>query len=79
LRAAYAWRDHKKLGSDLDIFAFDDEIGRGLPLWLPNGTVIRDELERLMRELEFKAGFQRVATPHVAKRELRRRLGAAET
>jgi len=62
--------DHKKLGKELDIFAFDDEIGKGLPLWLPNGTAIRDELEKLMRELEFEAGFQRVVTPHLAKREL---------
>jgi threonyl-tRNA synthetase len=70
-----AWRDHKKLGIELDIFAFDDEIGRGLPLWLPNGTVLRDELEKLMRELEFEAGFQRVATPHLAKQELYFRTG----
>ena len=63
-------RDHKKLGRELGIFAFDQAIGRGLPLWLPNGTVIRDELETLAKELEFQAGFQRVATPHLAKEEL---------
>ncbi len=63
-------RDHKKLGKELDIYHIDDEIGKGLPLWLPNGTVIRDELEALMKELEFKAGFQRVATPHLAKADL---------
>jgi threonyl-tRNA synthetase len=68
-------RDHKELGKELEIFAFDDEIGRGLPLWLPNGTIVRDELEKLMRELEFEAGFQRVATPHLAKRELYVRSG----
>ena len=60
-------RDHKKLGRELDLFAFDDDVGRGLPLWLPNGTVIRDELEKLAVELEFQAGYQRVATPHIAK------------
>src|SRR5690606_19857777 len=60
-------RDHKKLGRDLDIFVIDEEVGKGLPLWLPNGTVIRDELEKLAKELEFKAGFQRVATPHLSK------------
>ena len=60
-------RDHKRLGRELDIFLLDDDVGRGLPLWLPNGTVIRDELERLAVELEFKAGYQRVATPHIAK------------
>ena len=58
-------RDHKKLGRDLDIFAIDDDIGKGLPLWLPNGTVLRDELEKLARELEFHDGYQRVATPHL--------------
>ena len=55
--------DHKKLGKELEIFTFDDDIGKGLPLWLPNGTVIRDELEKLMRELEFEADYQRVVTP----------------
>lgn len=68
-------RDHKKLGRELDIFVIDDEIGRGLPLWLPNGTVIREELEKLGKELEFKAGYQRVATPHLAKADLYRRSG----
>ncbi len=63
-------RDHKKLGRELDIFVIDDEIGKGLPLWLPNGTVLRDELEKLARELEFKDGYQRVATPHINKVEL---------
>ena len=63
-------RDHKKLGKELDIFVIDDTIGKGLPLWLPNGTVIRDELEKLMKELEFKAGYHRVATPHLAKTDL---------
>ena len=63
-------RDHKKLGRELGIFTIDNDIGRGLPLWLPNGTVIRDELEQFAKELEFKAGFQRVATPHLAKESL---------
>jgi len=63
-------RDHKKLGKELDLFVIDEEIGKGLPLWLPNGTVIRDELETLIKELEFKAGFVRVATPHLAKQDL---------
>ena len=63
-------RDHKKLGRALRIYAIDNDIGRGLPLWLPNGTVIRDELEKLAKELEFKANYQRVATPHIARRDL---------
>ncbi len=67
--------DHKKLGKQLDLFHIDEEIGKGLPLWMPNGTVIRDELEKLAKELEFKAGYQRVATPHLAKTELYYRTG----
>ncbi|MCZ6888070.1 MAG: threonine--tRNA ligase [Gammaproteobacteria bacterium] len=63
-------RDHKKLGRELDIFHIDNRVGRGLPLWLPNGTVIRDELEKFAKEMEFKAGYQRVATPHLAKVDL---------
>ena len=63
-------RDHKKLGRELGIFKIDNDIGRGLPLWLPNGTVVRDELEKLAKELEFKAGYQRVATPHLARESL---------
>jgi threonyl-tRNA synthetase len=68
-------RDHKKLGRELRIFHIDNDIGRGLPLWLPNGTVIRDELEKLARELEFEANYQRVATPHIAKSQLYHETG----
>jgi threonyl-tRNA synthetase len=68
-------RDHKKLGKELDIFVIDEVIGKGLPLWLPNGTVIRDELEKLMKELEFKAGYHRVSTPHLAKADLYYKTG----
>ena len=68
-------RDHKRLGRELGIFTVDDDIGRGLPLWLPNGTVIRDELEKLANELEFRAGYQRVATPHIAKASLYEQTG----
>ena len=68
-------RDHKRLGRELDLFTFDEDVGRGLPLWMPHGTVIRDELEKLAVELEFKAGYQRVATPHIAKSGLYERTG----
>jgi threonyl-tRNA synthetase len=68
-------RDHKKLGKELDLFAIDDEIGKGLPLWLPMGTVIRDELEKLMREFEFRYEYQRIATPQIAKSALYRKTG----
>jgi threonyl-tRNA synthetase len=70
-----ALRDHKKLGRELELFAFDDEIGPGLPLWLPNGTAIRDELEKLMKELEWDAGFERVVTPQIAREALYYRTG----
>jgi threonyl-tRNA synthetase len=60
-------RDHKKLGAELDIYVIDQEIGPGLALWRPNGTVVRDELEKLAKELEFKAGYVRVATPQISK------------
>lgn len=62
--------DHKKLGKELDIYHIDDMIGKGLPLWLPNGTVIRDEIEKFAKEKEFQYGYKRVATPHLAKSKL---------
>ncbi len=68
-------RDHKKLGRALGVFVIDDDIGRGLPLWLPNGTVIRDELENFAKEMEFHAGYRRVATPHLARESLYRKTG----
>jgi threonyl-tRNA synthetase len=68
-------RDHRKLGEELDIFAFDPDVGRGLPLWLPKGTVIRDELEGWARETERRWGYQRVVTPHIARAELFRISG----
>ena len=63
-------RDHRKLGRELGIFCFDDEIGPGLPLWMPNGTIIIEELERLAKETELAAGYKRVVTPHIAKESL---------
>lgn len=62
--------DHKKLGKELDLFDFDDLVGKGLPLWLPNGTVIRNEIQKFAEEMEFKYGYKRVATPHIAKQDL---------
>ncbi len=63
-------RDHRKLGAELDIFVLDEDVGPGLPLWLPRGTIIADEIERLARELEHEAGYERVRTPHLAKQRL---------
>jgi threonyl-tRNA synthetase len=68
-------RDHRKLGAELGIFTVADEIGKGLPLWLPNGTAIRHELEKLAYEMEFKHGYKHVATPHIAHRGLYVRSG----
>ncbi len=68
-------RDHRKLGKDLEIFTFDDEVGPGLPLWLPNGGVMIEELEKLAKELEWKAGYQRVRTPNLTKEDLFLRSG----
>ncbi|MET7298783.1 threonine--tRNA ligase [Embleya sp. NPDC005575] len=65
-----AKRDHRRIGEDMDLFAFSKEIGRGLPLWLPNGTVIRDELEGWARHTERKLGYQRVVTPHITQEDL---------
>ncbi|MFI5400155.1 MAG: threonine--tRNA ligase [SAR324 cluster bacterium] len=60
-------RDHRKLGQELSLFTISDEVGKGLPLWLPKGAAIREALERLAKETEFKAGYQVVATPHITK------------
>jgi threonyl-tRNA synthetase len=68
-------RDHRKLGRDLEIFIFDDEVGPGLPLWLPNGGILIEELEKLARETEVEAGYDRVRTPHVTKEALFLRSG----
>jgi len=63
-------RDHRKLGRDLGLFAFDDDVGPGLPLWLPRGTTLIEELEKLAKETEFAAGYERVRTPHLARENL---------
>jgi len=63
-------RDHRKLGKELELFILSEEIGAGLPLWTPYGTVIREALEALAKETEARYGYQRVATPHITKEEL---------
>ncbi len=63
-------RDHRKLGKELEIYAINDQIGPGLILWMPNGTVLRDQLESFAKEIEFRAGYQRVSTPHLTKASL---------
>lgn len=63
-------RDHRKLGKELGIFTFDDDVGPGLPLWMPNGTIVIEELEKLAKETETAAGYKRVVTPHIAKESM---------
>ncbi len=68
-------RDHRKLGRELEIFFFDDEVGQGLPLWMPNGGVLIEELEKLAKDTETKDGYVRVKTPHITKDALFLRSG----
>ena len=68
-------RDHRKLGKELNLFTFDEEVGPGLPLWLPNGAVMIDELETLSKETEDKADYLRVRTPHLTKGSLYEKSG----
>ncbi|MFZ1258971.1 MAG: threonine--tRNA ligase, partial [Chitinophagaceae bacterium] len=63
-------RDHRKLGKELSIYTTNDDIGAGLILWMPNGTVIIEELEKLAKETELAGGYKRVVTPHIAKENL---------
>src|SRR6476646_7707487 len=68
-------RDHRKLGKELELFTFDDDVGPGLPLWLPRGTAIIEELEKLAKETEFAAGYVRVRTPNLARESLYKTSG----
>lgn len=63
-------RDHRKLGAELDLFFIDEMVGKGLIMWLPKGTILRDEIEKLAKEKEAAAGYVRVASPHIAREEL---------
>jgi threonyl-tRNA synthetase len=63
-------RDHRKIGKELELFTFDDDVGPGLPLWMPNGSVLIEELERLAKKTEQAAGYVRVRTPHIAKESM---------
>ena len=63
-------RDHRKLGAELELFAFSDRVGAGLPLWLPKGTVVRHRLQNFLRKEQAKRGYQEVMTPHIGKKDL---------
>jgi threonyl-tRNA synthetase len=69
-------RDHRKIGAEMGLFAIDTEfVGPGLPLWLPKGTAILEELEKLAKETEFAAGYVRVRTPHLAREKMYKTSG----
>lgn len=63
-------RDHRKIGKELELFTFSDKVGKGLPLWLPKGAVLRERLENFMRKAQLKAGYDQVVTPHIGGKEL---------
>lgn len=63
-------RDHRKLGKELELFTFSQKVGQGLPLWLPNGTALRERLENFLKKAQRKAGYQQVITPHIGNKEL---------
>src|SRR6478752_857999 len=68
-------RDHRKLGKELELFTFDDDVGPGLPLWLPRGAAIIEELEKLAKETEFAAGYKRVRTTNLARESMYEKSG----
>lgn len=63
-------RDHRKLGKELELFAFSEKVGMGLPLWLPKGTMLRERLENFMRKAQIKAGYEPVISPHIGSKAL---------
>ena len=63
-------RDHRKLGKELELFAFSAKVGQGLPLWLPKGAALRDRLEQFLKKAQKKAGYEQVVTPHIGQKEL---------
>ncbi len=63
-------RDHRKLGKELELFAFSQKVGQGLPLWLPKGAALRERLENFLKKAQKKAGYQQVVTPHIGHKNL---------
>jgi len=68
-------RDHRRIGKEMELFTFDEDVGPGLPLWMPKGAVLIEELEKLAKETEFAAGYVRVRTPHLAKESMYKMSG----
>lgn len=63
-------RDHRKLGKELELFAFSEKVGMGLPLWLPKGAMLRERLENFLKKAQVRAGYQGVVTPHIGSKQL---------
>lgn len=63
-------RDHRKIGRELDLFTFSEKVGKGLPLWLPKGAILRERLENFLKKAQVKAGYEQVVTPHIGSKEL---------
>ncbi len=63
-------RDHRKIGRELELFAFSTKVGQGLPLWLPKGAELRENLEIFLKKLQRRAGYQPVITPHIGNKNL---------
>ena len=63
-------RDHRKIGKELDLFTFSDKVGKGLPLWLPKGAILRERLENFLKKAQVKAGYEQVVSPHIGGKEL---------
>ena len=63
-------RDHRKLGKEMELFAFSQNVGAGLPLWLPKGAALRDRLEQFLRKIQKKYGYLQVITPHIGNKTL---------
>ncbi|WP_258104636.1 threonine--tRNA ligase [Marinoscillum sp. MHG1-6] len=63
-------RDHRKIGKELELFTFSEKVGKGLPLWLPKGAVLRERLENFLKKAQVKAGYDQVVSPHIGGKEL---------
>ncbi|MEQ8237761.1 MAG: threonine--tRNA ligase [Cyclobacteriaceae bacterium] len=63
-------RDHRKIGKELELFTFSEKVGKGLPLWLPKGAILRERLENFLKKAQVKAGYEQVVTPHIGSKEL---------
>jgi threonyl-tRNA synthetase len=70
LRAEAEKRDHRKIGKEMELFTFSEKVGKGLPLWLPKGTILRERLENFLKKAQVRAGYEQVISPHIGSKEL---------